>query len=563
MIYLSSWLAIVISAYLCFVFKLTTTTEENGSLHASLKSSMYEQESYSCPAWTNYDQKEQDCKCFSFDNNPICTLKKSKLTILKNYCITYDKKRKAVVAGDCIYSYSGGGRLFYSIPLHNESELEAAVCSIFNRRGTLCSECDKGMHIPSYSYYLSCKDCLPKTGDWIKYFTVTFAPITLFYVGVIVFKINVHSSWLQGYVFISQFTTSAFAVRITENYFTTVGQNQVYKFANVYGFTNGIWNLDFFRTFDINICLGLPILEQLSLDLIAVLYSLFLIFATYFLVGLYDKKIAPLVRAQRSLHHFAKFLREKSSMRSSTIDVFATFLILGNVKLLNICFDILKPARVFQLEREGNRTWSVFLEPDLPYFGRRHFPFAILAMTMLFFFAIAPAVFLILYPVKWFQQRLIQLLPSRWQIFLNILVDSFQGIYKDGTEPGTKDCRWFSAMPFVVRFLLFSTYMYSYDVAMLINFAMILALTAVLTLIVDPYKPGVKYISNHFVFFILLLASILMGLVLHNIFSLLNYTMWISLIVVAISFTYVYLFYFIICWMVKNRRCKPPLNSLF
>ena len=561
--YLLNWLVIVIAVCLCSAFEFTTTAEDNGSLHtpASLNSSTYEmsQENYSCPAWTNYDRKDGECRCFHFDDIPICTLKENKLTILKDYCVTYDRKRQVVLAGDCIYDHSVGRGLFYSVPLHNESDLEAAICSLFNRRGTLCSECDEGMHIPSYSYFLSCKNCLPKPGDWIKYFTVTLVPITLFYVGVIVFKINVHSSWLQGYTFFSQFTTSSFIARMTENYFKAVGQNSVYKSANVYGLTNGIWNLDFFRTFDTNICLGLPVLEQVSLDLIAVLYSLFLIFATYVLVGLYDKKIAPLVRARKSLHQFAKSLQEKSSMRSSTIDTFATFLVLGNVKLLNICFDILKPAKVFQLMHGGNRTWSVFLQPDLPYFGRRHFPFAMLAIAMLFCFAFAPAVFLILYPMKWLQQRLTQL-PSRWQIFLSIFVDSFQGIYKDGTEPNTKDCRWFSALPFIVRFLLFSTYMYSYDLAMLVHCAIILILTAMLTVIVDPCKSKVKYISNHFVLFILLLASILIGLFLYNV--ILNHSSLMFLIVVAFAFTYVYLLYFLICWMVKNNVCKPLLKKI-
>ena len=38
---------------------------------------------------------------------------------------------------------------------------------------------------------------------------------------------------------------------------------------------------------------------------------------------------------------------------------------------------------------------------------------------------------------------MVSLFPFNWY-FLRAFVDSYQGCYKDGTEPGTLDCRWFS-----------------------------------------------------------------------------------------------------------------------
>ena len=37
-------------------------------------------------------------------------------------------------------------------------------------------------------------------------------------------------------------------------------------------------------------------------------------------------------------------------------------------------------------------------------------------------------------------------------------MDSFQSCYKDGTEPGTRDYRWFAGIPLVGRALLVLTY---------------------------------------------------------------------------------------------------------
>jgi hypothetical protein len=37
---------------------------------------------------------------------------------------------------------------------------------------------------------------------------------------------------------------------------------------------------------------------------------------------------------------------------------------------------------------------------------------------------------------------------------LRTFVDAFQGHYKDGTEPGTRDCRWFAGIYFLGRIMI-------------------------------------------------------------------------------------------------------------
>ena len=52
----------------------------------------------------------------------------------------------------------------------------------------------------------------------------------------------------------------------------------------------GIWNLDFFRPFYNNICLGIGILPTLALDYVIAVYPLVLIVITHYLIVLYDKQ---------------------------------------------------------------------------------------------------------------------------------------------------------------------------------------------------------------------------------------------------------------------------------
>ena len=53
------------------------------------------------------------------------------------------------------------------------------------------------------------------------------------------------------------------------------------KFAKYIGSLYGIWNLDFFRTFDLGICLGTDTLQTLSLDIAVGIYPLLLMVLSY------------------------------------------------------------------------------------------------------------------------------------------------------------------------------------------------------------------------------------------------------------------------------------------
>ena len=89
-------------------------------------------------------------------------------------------------------------------------------------------------------------------------------------------------------------------------------------------------------------------------------------------------------------------------------------------------------------------TYGLYYSPSVPYFGDEHLPYAILAIINCTLFTIFPTLVFILYPCKCFQV-LLSFIPINWH-FLHTYVDSFQGSYKDGTEPGTLDCRWFSVI---------------------------------------------------------------------------------------------------------------------
>ena len=539
-------LLVPMAALLILEFRLVSCDNTTRSLKANnAVESIVRQEATqhinSCPPWSYYDKLHDTCKCYDRKNKfPVCEQNGKLLSILKNHCITYDAEKGVASAGECIYLHPSYG-YYYTVEVFNYSELNEAVCGQFNRKGLLCSECADGMYISSYSYRVSCiSTCKPSTVNWIKYFLITLVLTTIFYSILFLFKINVHSSRLQGCIFLIQFAASPVALRTCESYLRISGTNTFRRAIMISGTIVGIWNLDFFRVIDNSICLGLTPLGQLSLDFFTILYTLLMIIGTYLVMGWHDKQARVIKLVCKPLTILKSF-RENRNISNSTIDSLATFLILSNIKVLNVCLDILKPLRVYQLTKGGGHRWSVFYDPKLSYFGKDHLPHAIFALFMLAIFVIVPIAILLLYPSRWFQKFLTKL-PSRKQIFLKILVDSFQGIYKDGTEPNTRDFRWFSAFPFIVRLVIMFLYMYSLDSFFLVNGGIVLSIAVMLIIIIDPYKNNVKYISTDFAVFLLITAAILVSMFMSSKMSITanfsEFTLLLTIIVIALYFIF-------------------------
>ncbi len=66
---------------------------------------------------------------------------------------------------------------------------------------------------------------------------------------------------------------------------------EIKYFLLVYGF----WNLDFFRSLDLSICLATDTLATLALDIAVGVYPLLLMILSYVMIHLYDKNCLPLV----------------------------------------------------------------------------------------------------------------------------------------------------------------------------------------------------------------------------------------------------------------------------
>ena len=423
-------------------------------------------------------------------------------------------------------------------------------CDRFNRQGTLCGQCRDG-HFPlAYSFDFTCVKCPQSKTNWIKYVLVTFLPLTAFYFVILLFKVNIASSHLYGFVLYSQAISFPLLAR-----FLVMGFQSKPKYSipvKILATLYGIWNLDFFRMFDLGICLETSTLFILSLDLIVAVYPLLLMIVTYLMITLHDCHFKLVVIMWSPFRRIFSLFRDKWDIRSSVIDSFATFFFLSNVKFLSVAYDLFIPVKVYQLPLSGNFThsWRLSHNATIDYFGSTHLPYAILAIVVLVIFVLLPVLILMLYPFRWFQ-KILNVLPVRWHV-LHTFMDSFQGCYKDGTEPGTRDYRWFASFFFIVRCILF---LLSYLPSYLPIGCIALTLVALLVYLVNPFKARVSHytdINTKYVILLTMFYLSLMGTQFTSISIFVSVLIFVSQFLACLPLLYVFII--TLQWMVRHRR---------
>ncbi len=203
--------------------------------------------------------KNGSCSCGPNIYNAVqCTEGNEFLRIQNCYCMYYDEQQNMSFLGTCLISCNNQAHpssLFYFVE-RNVSFFNDAICSNASttvntfREGRFCGRCKSNYGLAAYSYhYTSCIECTDHGYmNWLKYFAVALLPLTLFIFLVVVFKINVPSSHLNGIVFMMQCLTSPPLMRVYDGALRPQ-LDQGYQIATVRAIyvIFGIFNLDFLR----------------------------------------------------------------------------------------------------------------------------------------------------------------------------------------------------------------------------------------------------------------------------------------------------------------------------
>ena len=456
-----------------------------------------------CPTWFICNTQNR-CQCGDGHNNAVVCDKFSS-AVLDCHCVTYDEAKGETFLGSCYYNCENIHRkndtVYKRLPHKPQLLLNRSVCSVFNRKGLLCGDCEDGYSPLVLSYNLSCVKCPDGHKNWWKFIFAAFVPLTFFYFFVVLFNINVTSSRLHGVVLFSQALSMPAFVRLIVTSLRHTNSN-FQAAAKVFLFFYSFWNLDTLRSVLPDICLNVTTIQALALDYLLALYPFLLILISYFFIELYDRKIACIVKIWKPFHIVLTFFRKSWDIRTSVIDSFATFFLLSNIKILSVSSDLLVPTQIYQLGSNIS-TYGLYYTPSVAYFSREHLPYAITALVLLTVFVLIPITTLTLYPFRFFQNFL-SLFPFNWH-FLHAFVDSFQGCYKDRTNPGTLDCRWFSSLLLLLRPIFFITYGLTLSMMYFVYTIIILVIFLILLINIQPFnKAATRYPSTDIIFVVLL-----------------------------------------------------------
>ena len=243
----------------------------------------------------------------------------------------------------------------------------------------------------------------------------------------------------------------------------------------------------------------LSIIQLMCLEYAIAVYPLLLILAIYMIFKLYKRfDVIQSCFKPSMVWLCARFNYQWSrNTSSSLIEAFATFIILGYVKIINTSFDILMPVRVRNVTGQTVGMYTYY-NGSLEYFGYDHLPYAVLGIFMFIAFILVPFFLLCLYPCRCFQSCL-NCCKLNSQVLCTFM-DAFQGYYK--LKP--YDCRYWAAFYLflrIVALVLFAATRSGYFIAI---GGIMLIPVIILFAIIRPYREKVYNVVD----IVLLLAFV-------------------------------------------------------
>ena len=168
-----------------------------------------------------------------------CELNKG-LSLLDDDCISKNEVAQLIEIGQCMYSLGSGNNDgdYISIPA-NTSMFNNHTCSNFHRTGTLCGKCIDEYSPFVYSFDMSCVKCPNGKSNWWKFVLAAFLPLTIFYFLILFFKINITSSYLEGFVLYCQVLTMPAIARAV--YITLTHSHNM---LTLYRFVGTLWHME-------------------------------------------------------------------------------------------------------------------------------------------------------------------------------------------------------------------------------------------------------------------------------------------------------------------------------
>ena len=423
-----------------------------------------------------------------------CDPQRRKVVVAPLVCLTYNKEISMFLAGSCPFLPNTKEIKSVYLPenINNLTSFnEEVMCQDLNRKGVSCGKCNDHSAVAINSYSLECMNIEKcHNYNWIYLLLADLVPVTLLFLIVILFDINITSGYANIYILFSQIASLQINVlsilKLTQNNF--LAKHYTFTMVSFYS----MWNLDLGRSLTPNLCVGHSIetIDSLVLQYMSAFYGLGLVFITYCIVELHGYNFRLIVWLWKPFSKCFTRIRRRVNPSASLINAFATFLLLSYSKLAFTSIILLTPLYLYN--ETGHHVSTVLMyDGTLGFFkSKKQIWLAILAILIFITFVVLPPLLLLLYPCRCFQRLLSYFRLHRPGLI--IFMDTFQGCYKDGSN-GTRDHRWFSAFYFILRivgcvvFVLLGHSVFSYF-SIQLTMQAVYTISILILLYLKPYK---------------------------------------------------------------------------
>ena len=475
--------SVLMAFLLLFSLQLTSPQLLGGAVTSAAISSP-DEGVLECPTWTvpTYHNTTNlsagfTCECAgTVDAIVVCDPVTKSTYVHLSYCMSYLEDSNRTVFGGCFYNnyqiYSSSRysqylrarnlstvleatHAYYPVP-RNKSDLDVS-CDYLNRKGVHCGKCKDGFAPPLLSYDLRCVNCSGehRVGNWFNLCARVIVPITLLYVFALVFRSSLLNPKLNGFILFSQCISSPPLVRQvvlllgSEPESSTSIRKLAYAIISLYSWCN----LDFFSLFLSPICdPDFDTFRVFVFNYVSIVYPLLLVFLTYLYIELRDRGKMCLSSVHQSCHHGFVLFRKKCNIRHSLIEVFTSVVLISYVRFLAISFDLLTFVKLFDIKNKevGTLYWSYDASREISKKGV--LPVIVPVLCLACGVVFLPILLLCGCSSRYLHWLFAKLSCNRCQFLpLQAFIDAFQGCYKDGTRPGTRNCRFVAALNLILR----------------------------------------------------------------------------------------------------------------
>ena len=405
-----------------------------------------------CPLW--HVERKGKCNCADkLDGLIECDSGRDTLNVTNSMCLTWDNKTDSATFSYCLFTpidHAVCKRGYYEISTNlSGPALNKWICGRLNRQGAQCKHCISGYGPAALSDAVSCADCSKNRHLWILNLLLQLFLLTIMFTAIMVLRIKGTTSPWNVIITYSQLVVNVlmYDVYLSRSISCYIGTKMTVVIITILGITN----LDFFRLVIPPLCISssLKTIDTLFFDYIIALYPILLTIMLFTLIQLHDhncKIVAMLSQPLQRIFHM------RWDGKQSILSTFATFLLLSYSKLLFVSCNFLFAVQSYMYNSTGDLIPdSIVLlhDPNIPYLKYEHAPYILTALLVVTIFILSPPLILLLYPTRLFRRLLSCCGFQRWDI-LHMIMDTFQGWYKDGTE-GTYDYRPLSALYMLLR----------------------------------------------------------------------------------------------------------------